>query len=210
MRKETLIVTVSTVLGLLMVLTYLSFAFGTVPRSQAAIILAFFIGPVAIAGMLDWYKDLAATHGGSILKVGTVYLVIAFALLTLMLVVQQDIFSSFDRFHAQATGEAAQETLRLVFNGVNRVQTGIDVAFDIFYCLGLIFLSAVLYTHSGYGKIFGIFGIGSAVGLLALNLYAFPRPPADVGLPDLGPVTGIWWLAVIVQGRRRRRAARAQ
>jgi hypothetical protein len=40
--------------------------------------------------------------------------------------------------------------------------------------------------------------MASAAGLLAFNLWAFPVPPADAGLVDLGPVTGAWWVIVIV------------
>ncbi|OGD17791.1 MAG: hypothetical protein A2V76_09045 [Candidatus Aminicenantes bacterium RBG_16_63_14] len=53
-----------------------------------------------------------------------------------------------------------------------------------------------------------IIGVVSAAALLAFNLYTFPYIPADSGLVDLGPITGLWWLAVIVQFFRLERKAR--
>jgi hypothetical protein len=38
-----------------------------------------------------------------------------------------------------------------------------------------------------------------ATGLLVLNLATFPLPPASAGSLDLGPVAGLWYLAITVQ-----------
>jgi hypothetical protein len=61
---------------------------------------------------------------------------------------------------------------------------------------------AIMYRHPDFGRLLGGFGVVSASALLLLNLWAFPYPPADSGLIDLGPLTGVWWLAVIVQIKR--------
>jgi len=42
--------------------------------------------------------------------------------------------------------------------------------------------------------------VGAA--LLVLNLQTFPTPPANAGLFDLGPVLGLWYLAVTIQVAR--------
>jgi hypothetical protein len=92
--------------------------------------------------------------------------------------------------------------LDVVFKGTNLIQQGIDVSFDVFYCLGMIVLAAVLYRHRDFGRILGGLGVMSAAGLLVLNLWTFPYPPANSGLLDLGPPTGVWWLLVCVQIQR--------
>jgi hypothetical protein len=158
--------------------------------------------------MLAISRRLEPEGGSLTLRAGTTFLIIGFALFTLMLVVQQTIFIQFRQFRAEAADQAAQDALALVFKGVNLVQLGADVAFDVFYCLGMILLAAVMYRHRDFGKVFGILGIVSAAALLAFNLYTFPYIPADSGLVDLGPVTGLWWLAVIVQFLRLERKAR--
>ena len=136
------------------------------------------------------------------LRVGTTFLIVAFALLNLMLVVQQMVRLQFRQFRL-AAGDASQAALLdAVFKGTNLIQLGIDVSFDVFYCLGVIALSAVMYREPGFGRVLGAFGIVSAAALLVFNLATFPYGPADSGLVDLGPVTGIWWLCVIVQIKR--------
>jgi hypothetical protein len=37
-----------------------------------------------------------------------------------------------------------------------------------------------------------------AAGLLALNLYTFPTPPAEAGLVDPGPAIGLRYLVVTI------------
>jgi hypothetical protein len=198
-------------LGVLVLLVYIGAATGLLQSGgKLLLILAFAIGPVAIAGVLAIYERLATDQRSSMsLKVGTVFLVIAFALLNLMLVVQQTIFLQFRQFRQEAANEAAQESLARVFEGVNLVQLGMDVSFDIFYCIGLILLAAVMYGHRDFGKLLGSFGILSGAALLIANLAAFPYLPTETGLIDFGPVTGVWWLAVIVQSLRLARRERS-
>jgi hypothetical protein len=197
------------IVGLAAVLVYLGAATGVLKGADnLTLALVFAIGPVAILGVLSVSRRLAPQGGSLTLRAGTVFLIVGFSLFTLMLVVQQTIFIHFREFRAGAANEAAQDALALVFKGVNLVQLGADVAFDIFYCLGMILLAAVMFRHPDFGKVFGILGIVSAAALLAFNLYAFPYLPAKSGLVDLGPLTGLWWLAVIVQFLRLERKAR--
>lgn len=189
-----------TIIGLVVILVYLGTATGVIEDvNKLILILAFAIGPVAIVGVIEIYRRLSTQGNSLILKVGTVFLITGFALLNLMLVVQQMIFLQFQQFRSDAVDQATKDALRLVFKGVNLVQLGIDVSFDIFYCAGLILISLVMYRHPNFGKFFGILGVASAAGLLILNLYAFPYIPAETGLIDLGPITGLWWLVVVVQ-----------
>jgi hypothetical protein len=124
-----------------------------------------------------------------------------------MLVVQQMVRLQFRQFRLAADDAGQAALLDAVFKGTNLIQLGIDVSFDVFYCLGVIALSAVMYREPSFGRLLGAFGIVSASALLVLNLATFPYGPADSGLVDLGPVTGIWWLCVIV--RIKRTAARS-
>lgn len=210
MRRITLSITA--LLGLLVVLVYIATALGLIKDvTPLTLALVFAIGPVAIVGVLRISDHLAQDGPEPTLRPATVFLVIAFALFTLMLVVQQAIFIRFRELSHQATDPAALESLRTAFQLVNQVQLGIDVCFDIFYCAGVALLSIAMYRHRDFGRIIGIFGVLSAAGLLLLNLATFPRPPAERGLVDLGPVTGVWWAVVILQLiriQRRERSAR--
>jgi hypothetical protein len=44
----------------------------------------------------------------------------------------------------------------------------------------------------------GLSGVLIAVALLVLNVWTFPIPPANKNLIDLGPVLGLWYLAVTI------------
>lgn len=179
-----------------MLLTYINFATDTIRfPTLVSVALAFAIGPAAIGGMLEVYRTLGANHATPLLQLAITFLIIGFALLTLMLVVQQAIFIGFPRLiEESATG------YDVTWTGLNLVQLGIDVAFDIFYSLGLMLLGLCMARHPHYGKVTGYLGSFLGLALLVLNVSTFPLPPANEGLIDVGPYTAIWWLLVIAQG----------
>lgn len=198
------------VLGLVAVGVYLAAATGLLDGADTlALALVFAIGPVAMAGMLGIHQRLARERDGLLLRTATTFLVVAFALFTLMVVVQQTVAFQFRDLLAGTGDPEARELLRSIRQGVNLVQLGADVAFDIFYCAGVMLLGAVMARSPAIGPVLGMAGILAAGGLLVVNLATFPYVPAESGLVDLGPVTGVWWLLVIarlVWWDRRRRA----
>ncbi len=195
--------------GILVIGAYLGSTTGLLPGDRLMLIPVFALGPVAVVGMLSIHERLSAGRPTLALRAGTVLLVIAFVLFTLMVVVQQTVALQFRDLRASADAPTA-ELLRTIFTGVDFVQLGMDVTFDLFYCAGMTLLAFVMFHHSEYGRWLGGFGMASALSLLALNLVTFPYVPAESGLIDLGPVTGVWWLLVIVQMIRNDRAARSR
>jgi hypothetical protein len=191
---------VLTILGVVVVLTYLLSATGVIhDLGKLVLILIFAIGPVAIVGVLSIRRRLARTHDGLMLQVGTTFLVIGFAFFNLFVVVQQYVQNQMLDKIAAAPDEAIREALKAQWRVVDLVQQGMDVSFDIFYCVGLVLVAAVMYRHPDFGRFLGGFGVLAGAALLVLNLIAFPYVPADSGLVDLGPVSGLWWLLVIGQ-----------
>ena len=59
-----------------------------------------------------------------------------------------------------------------------------------------------MYKHPRFGRIFSISGLVLFSSLLILNMIAFPFPPDSMGLIDIGPLTGLWGIAVSIQGLR--------
>ena len=194
-------------LGLSILLAYLNFAFGWVVLSdRLSLVLAFAIGPVAVFGTLALSENLMRVFGTSTLRVGTIFLVIAFALLTLMLTMQQAIFVEYQLLLEATAEPKALASLKASFALVNQIQLGADVAFDIFYSLGIIFVSSVLVRSKGFERVIGAYGVLAGTGLLVLNLWFFPTPPAVAESIDLGPATIIWWVALFVlDGRLNKR-----
>ncbi len=205
MRK--LLSLIGGVLGLGILLAYLNFAFGWVELSQRlSLVLAFAIGPVAIWGTLALSESLSHVFGTFTLRVGTIFLVIAFALFTLMVTMQQAVFAEYRELLGASAPAEAPASLKESFALVNRVQLGADVAFDIFYSLGMILISIVIVRRRGFERVVGAYGLVVAAGSLALNMWYFPTPPAAAGSVDLGPATIAWWVGLFVlDGRLEKR-----
>ncbi len=153
----------------------------------------FLLGPFAIIGITSIASSYTPHEDfKKIQHIGHIFIVIAFGLFTTMLVVQQAGFSFYEANKEFITN--AKEVFRLV----NSVQLGIDISFDIFYCLGILFFSFSFLKLKGLGLLVGIIGVITSIGLLSLNMITFPIPPAESGLIDLGPYSIIWWVLIVV------------
>lgn len=195
------------IVGVSALLVYLMGALDVLPifgpvTERITLALVFAIGPVAIVAVLGIHELLRSSPSQFWLRVGTTFLIVAFALLNLMLVVQQMVRLQFREFRLATSDPSQVALLDAAFKSTNLVQLGIDVSFDVFYCLGVIAMSAVMYREPRFGRLLGGFGVASASALLVFNLATFPHGPADSGLVDLGPLTGLWWLWVIIQIKR--------
>jgi len=167
--------------------------------------LGFSFGPfitLAFAGLYHFFK----LHRNSVrLQAGTLFAIIAGTLVTIMLVVQSAIFVTIP--------SEARAELGLAFDGVNMVQLGLDVAWDIYFSLATILIGSVMWRHPRFGKVWGGVAVLIGGGLLVLNLATFPAPPAEAGSFDLGPVSGVFYLVVslrVLVSRRWVDAALAQ
>lgn len=90
-------------------------------------------------------------------------------------------------------------TLGSVFELIERVHLGLDVAWDVYFGVGMGLFGVASFTHPRMGRVLGGSGVVIAAALLVLNIVDFPIPPASAGSIDLGPVAGLWYLAVTVQ-----------
>ena len=187
------------VIGLIIILAYLNFAFGWVMLSQRlSLLLALAIGPVAAIGTLSLSETLSEFFDKPTIRLGSIFLVVGFAILTLMIAMQQAIFADYRQILDASGAAEPAAPLREAFSLVNHVQLGADVAFDIFYSIGVVFISSALVRGSGLERLIGIYGLVVGAGLLALNIWYFPKPPAEMGSIDLGPASIAWWIALFV------------
>jgi hypothetical protein len=76
------------------------------------------------------------------------------------------------------------------------VWLGLDVAWDAYIGLGTILFGVSALAHPRLGRFLGLPGIAIGAALLVLNLASFPTPPADADSIDIGPLVGLWYLAV--------------
>lgn len=185
--------------GALGLLSYLFIATEFIPLPEQFLLsVAFLIGPLVMIGLVGFYRALREQGDSLTLQLAGVFAVVAFSFFCLMLVVQQSVRLFLRDYMAEAPDETTREILRLVARGVDPVQLGIDVTFDIFICLSMVCFALVFSRRPGFGIGVGASGIALALSLLFLNLATFPRPPAEAGSIDLGPLAALWWLVVIV------------
>lgn len=147
------------------------------------------------------YNLIKLNHQTVSLKIGVIFNVIGCSLVTVMFLVQFSIHEILKN-KASTISESLKETHKLVSSGVNSVQLGLDVAWDIYVTLGTILFAINMWNHPRFGKIFSISGLIIAGALLTLNILSFPIPPGETESFDLGPVMALWYLIVTIQTAR--------
>ncbi len=193
-------------IGLAAIAIYLNAVLGWVALSERLeLALVFGIGPAIVVAMLSIGERLNRRLNTMLARAGTVFMVIGFAIFTLMLTMQQALFAEYDRLRALAATEEARGALRESFLLADQAQLGADVAFDVFAALGIILISISLFRIGRFARIVGAYGLATAGGLLVLNLWFFPVPPAEAGSVDLGPLTSLWFIGLVVVDRQLKR-----
>ncbi len=163
-------------------------------RASTALIVCF--GPLLSLGSYSLYRLLSLNRNTVSLQIAPVANVLAGALLTAMLLVQLSV---------RADGRGSLDSF--LWTKLRRIDLGLDVAWDVYICLGTFLFAWNMLRHPRFGRIFGGIGLALAAGLAVLNLWTFPTPPAYAGLVDLGPLVALWYTAVFVQMLRSRRWA---
>jgi hypothetical protein len=159
----------------------------------------FAFGPFLVLSALGLYHVLRSHSSPVWLQAATLFTMIAGVLVNLMAVVQQSLFGTMlEQIRQQADGPG-KEALLQTFRGVNTVQLGMDISWDIFIFAGVGFLGIALRSHPKFGRWFTWPGLLIGVTGLVLNLVTFPIPPAEQGLVDVGPLVGLFYLAVVIR-----------
>ena len=175
------------VAGLLGIAAYFAAVAGVLP-SRVTLVLVFSMGPLLSVAFLGFYHFHRAHRNSAALQTATVFGVIAGTLVNLMLVVQQSLFIGLP--------SATRATMGPAWAGLNWIQLGIDVSWDIYISVAIILLGMVLWKHPRFGIVLGGITIFAGSLLLVLNLWTFPAPPADSGLFDVGPFVGVWFVVL--------------
>ncbi|HEY0590558.1 MAG TPA: hypothetical protein VGF40_02230 [Thermoanaerobaculia bacterium] len=191
------------VIGLAALAIYLNAVLGWIALSERLeLALVFGIGPAIVVATLAIGERLNRRLNSMLVRAGTLFMVIGFAIFTLMLTMQQALFAEYARLRALAATDEARLALRESFLLADQAQLGADVAFDVFAALGIILVSIALFRVGRFASVVGAYGLATAGGLLALNLWFFPVPPAEAGSIDLGPLTSLWFIGLISVDRR--------
>lgn len=159
-------------------------------------LMAFTFPLLWIVSYMALYHFLKKGRHTPTLEIAYIFGIIGAALACSLLVVQQANFIWHEEAMEMAQSDDAKALLKATFSGANRVQAGLDVAFDIFITIAMILFGINLARSSKLPSFLGIVMSLIAASLLVLNMYTFPTAPAEAGLIDMGPFLGIWMLLV--------------
>jgi hypothetical protein len=182
---------VSIVSGVMTVVTYALLSIISGPFRVGVILICTF-GPLLATASLGLYHVLPHVENPITLQLAVVFNVLGAAIFTMMGLVQLSVHYQIQVLSQSSEIPAAFATT------VDAVQLGLDVAWDVFISLGTLLFAFSMIMDARFGPIIGWSGILIAVALLILNLWAFPIPPANKNLVDLGPLLGLWYLTVTV------------
>jgi len=184
--------------GVVALLCYFSAAFLPLP-DEFGRLLGFSFGPLFIVSFLGIHAALNGDADGIALRVGVIFGVIAGAVVTTLLTIQIGNQMWLDQAITTSVGAEEVAAAQMLWEAVNRVQALMDVSWDIFLSSGAALIGVSMVSSARFGPLWGWLGILSALLLLTLNLYTFPRGPAYVGLVDVGPILALWFGAVYVR-----------
>ncbi len=158
---------------------------------RIAILFGMAFGPLLSLAFVGLYYFFTIHKKTVAIQAGMIFGVIAGTIMNMMVVVQSAI--------GLTVPSEARAGLGLAWNGLNMVQLGLDVSWDIYFSAATILLGIAMFTHPRFGRIWGGLTLVIGAALLVLNLLTFPIPPASSGLIDIGPISGIWYLIILIR-----------
>lgn len=170
-----------------------------VTAPQAVIVAAFWIAalfPVfALIMVYALYRllDGAGTQHSAFL--GFVFGVVAFSIVAMHNMVQGSVLL-WGSDLARSDPTLSPEAWSSVVGAVRGVDIGLDLAWDVFLVLWLVFTGAAMMKHLRFGQWWGLPAIILGAVLFAVNAVTVPDPPATAGLFDPGPLVGLYAAAV--------------
>lgn len=191
---------VGIVAGLVACVTYPLMVFVPMPR-PATFLAAMAFGPALTFASVGLYRILTLRGDSVAAGAAAIGNALAGALVTCMLVVQLQVRWAREDGLLGVGREAGA-----MADALWQVVLGLDASFDVFVGLGTLLFGLAMLRHPLFGRIVG--GLGILVGgpmVIGFNVIAFPRLPVQVGLPDPGPISGLWYLLVVILVIRARR-----
>ncbi len=184
--------------GILSIVLYIaSAAFSFLPDAVSRL-FAFAFPLLWIMSFMGLYRFLSEDYLGASLQTAFLFGVIGGAIACTFLVIQQGNLVWYEQVMQGTLSEEAKQLNKAILLGVDKVQTYMDIVFDIFISIAWILFGLNIARSPSFSRILGYLGSLIALGLLVFNLYTFPFPPADSGLLDLGPFFGLWALVFYV------------
>jgi hypothetical protein len=121
-----------------------------------------------------------------------VFAIAAFTTVLAMIVVQLAVAAGLE----EITRDLDEHTARALRRGLRMIDLGLDVAWDMLIGTALVFSGFAIRKRSGLGLGWAIPSVALGMALIGLNAATFPWPPGGRGHFDIGPVIGMFVLAL--------------
>ncbi len=146
------------------------------------------------------YRYISAERQTAANQLAFVFAGLAFTVVACMISVQLAVNMGMEEAIREAGASSGQqELLSTIRRSMRWVDLGMDVAWDIFIGVALLFLSFALGRHKRFGRWWGIPSGVLGGGLIVLNIWTFPWPPVARNLFDIGPVIGLFILVLSIK-----------
>lgn len=161
----------------------------------------FFFGVLLIPSVIGLYHYFEQDGKKVTLQLASAFGMISGVLVNLTAVVQATIRLHMRDYITNAHDQESEDIIRWIWRGLESVQLGMNVSWNMFILSSMILFSLVVFSHKAFGKVFGIIGLTLAVFTLLLNLHTFPIPPGAVygKFWDFMPLCGLWFLCVYIR-----------
>jgi hypothetical protein len=183
--------------GILSIIFYVSAILPFLPDSLGRLV-AFTFPLLWIISFMGLYHFLRKQNHTPSLEIAYIFGIIGGMLACTLLIVQQANIMWHQEVMETANTDEIKALYKATFRGANRVQAGLDVAFDVFITISWFLFGLNIAKSKSFNRLLGWTGSLIALSLLVLNFYTFPDAPAESGLFDLGPFLGLWVLVFFI------------
>ena len=155
-------------------------------------------GPLVVVTFVGLFPFLSKPVTSVPIILGTVFGIIAGVCRMMFSVVQLTNLSYIRGYKAGAESAEEEQIWQNILNGVFTVQNGISYVMDFFLDWSVLLFGIAMWAHPKFGKGFTLLAILAAGPHFVMKAYTFPRPPAEAGLFDAGPLVSGWAALVAV------------
>ena len=153
---------------------------------------------LSVAYVFALYRLVATERQGPLNRLACIMAIVGFAIVACMLSVQLAVKIGVEEYLiGAAAGE--EHNWRIMLRALRLVDMGLDVAWDMFIGTALILVAVPMYSHSRLGRWWSIPSAVLGLLLILFNAYTFPWPPNTQGLIDVGPIIGLYIIALSIR-----------
>jgi hypothetical protein len=182
--------------GIISVISYIIAIMAELP-TVAAFLLAMAWPMLSILFSYVLYCLIAAEQQGTANRISFILAVIAFAIVAEMITVQLAVRLGVEEYLLKETAD--RNLLGTVMKVTRLVDMGLDVTWDIFIGASLMVMAFPMAKHSRLKLWWAAPSFMLGAALIILNTITFPFPPDSRGLFDIGPLIGLYIIALSIR-----------